>query len=120
MVRRLTARALITLTTIAILTIFVVIIVAVISSSLSGSYPAAIPEAVAAVWGAAVFLIVLAGLGVWLLTGHLLRPLTALRRNLGLGTRSRAVAEPHAGELEEVRSLRHALANVLQELETRS
>jgi signal transduction histidine kinase len=120
MLRRLSARALITLTTIAILIAFVVLNVAVVRDALSDSYAAAIPETIAALWTVAVFLIVLAGIVVWALTGRLLQPITDLRRDLALAARTRAVAEAHTGELEEVRLLRSTLASVLQELETRS
>ena len=120
MLRRLSARAIITLTTIAVLTTFVVLIVAVINDALSESYAAAVPETVAAVWTVSVFLIVLATIVVWTVTGWLLQPIAELRRDLSLTAPTRAVAEPHTGELQEIRSLRNAMANALQELESRS
>lgn len=118
--RRYSARTLITLTCTATTAIVVTLLISVAEQSLSDIYAAAIPDTAAALWTVGAFLTVLTALAVWAVTGYLLGPIGALRRDVALSARSRAVAEGHAGELEELQSLRLTIAAAIRELEGRA
>ncbi|HUP89053.1 MAG TPA: ATP-binding protein [Longimicrobiales bacterium] len=117
MPRRLSARTVITISTLALTVLIIVLITAVIRESLADSYPAAIPIAIRSVWRVGIIMVLVTALAAWTLSSVIVTPMSDIRRKLSLSARSRALADPEAGEMEEVADLRNAVRAIVDELE---
>lgn len=117
MAGRFSARTVISLAAAAATFAVVALLAAVVQQSLADSYPSAIRDTVSAAWTVGVLLIVFVTLATWGLASFLFRPITSIRNDLTLAARSRALAEPPAGESAEMRLLRRTLVTVLSDLE---
>src|SRR5688500_6088383 len=117
--RRLTARVLLTFFTTAISGIALALIVDIVRQSLADNYAAAIPDTVNSIATVGLLLFAIIAIATWWMAGHLLEPMHQLRRDLRLAARIRAIAEPHTGELAEIRALRATIVSVLSEMDAR-
>jgi two-component system, OmpR family, phosphate regulon sensor histidine kinase PhoR len=118
--RHLSARVVLTFFTTSIVAITTILLIDVVRQSLADSFPGAIADTADSVATVGVLVIAFVAAASWWLTGFLLEPLKQLRRDLHLAARARAVAEPHAGELKEIRALRAAIQSALDELDNRT
>lgn len=116
----LSARLLLTILSTLATTLVVFLIAVIVEEQLADNYAGAITETTSAIWTVGTLLIFSTAAGVWTVAGYLLQPLHDLRRDLRLAARTRAIAEPHAGELSEIYALRADMLATLQELDTRA
>jgi len=114
--KRLSARLLVTVFAVLLTATAIFLLAAVVQQSLAGN-AAARDDASAAVGTMAILVLLIAALSAWFFSTYMLQPLWQLRRDLRLTARSRALAEPYAGETADVRDLRETLLTVLRDLE---